>query len=131
MRQICTLLFASFLMVSVSASATKNWKQKCDNPDFLHRSIKLVTDVIVHDIYSPPVASRIYAYITIAAYEASLPCDPRYLSLAGQLHDLKPTPSPDPRKEYSYALASVHAVLLLGKSFIISEKAIEDFHRRL
>lgn len=35
----------------------------------LHRAEKALTDVIVHDIFSPPVASRIYLYANVAAYE--------------------------------------------------------------
>ena len=53
----------------------------------LHRAIKTVTDVMVHDIFSPPVASRIYAYISVAAYEAARPGDPRGATskVSGQL----------------------------------------------
>lgn len=36
----------------------------------LHRAQKAITAVIVHDIFSPPVASRIYLYSNLAAYEA-------------------------------------------------------------
>ena len=49
----------------------------------LHRSIKAVTDVMVHDIFSPPVASRIYAYISVAGYEAARGGDKHYRSLSG------------------------------------------------
>ena len=34
-----------------------------------HNASDQLTSVIVHDIFSPPVASRIYAYSNIAAYE--------------------------------------------------------------
>src|SRR6478735_727350 len=83
------LLFLVFLLpVSFIAKANNDWKTVTANPEFLHRSVKQVTDVIVHDIYSPPVASRIYAYVTIAAYEAGRNADPQYRSFAGQLHGL-------------------------------------------
>lgn len=36
----------------------------------LHRAQRAITTVIVHDIFSPPVASRIYLYSSLAAYEA-------------------------------------------------------------
>src|SRR5688572_5418430 len=128
MKRCCFILL---LLISCTVSATDHWKQKADDPNFLHRAIKQVTDVIVHDIFSPPVASRIYAYITIAAYEASIHDDAKYISLAGQLHDLPPLPEPETGKAYSFSLASVHAVLLLGKTFVITEKSIEDFHNKL
>lgn len=128
-----SVFFLTFFFINsfVSAAAPKEWKTRAGNADFLHRSIKQVTDVIVHDIYSPPVASRIYAYITIAGYEASLHLDPGYRTLAGQLHDLPPIPVPVKKKEYSYSLAAVHAVLLVGKSMVISEQRVEDFRKKI
>lgn len=54
------------LSFSLKTAANDNWKKLCEDPEYLHRSVKEVTGVMVHDIYSPPVASRIYAYVTIA-----------------------------------------------------------------
>jgi hypothetical protein len=119
------------LSCSISASPNKSWEQKADKADFLHRSIKQVTDVIVHDIYSPPVASRIYAYVTIAGYEAAIYSDSNYISLAGQLHGLTPVPKPEVGKQCDYSLAAVHAILTVGKSLIISEDKINDFHKKI
>ncbi|MBD0378457.1 MAG: phosphatidic acid phosphatase, partial [Flavisolibacter sp.] len=115
----------------MSAAASGNWKQKSENPEFIHRSIKQVTDVIVHDIYSPPVASRIYAYITIAGYEAAIQSNPKYISFAGQLHDLTSIPALEAAKEYSPSLAAVQAILTVGKSLVISEGQIDDFHKKI
>jgi hypothetical protein len=131
MKSVSVFFLTLIVTISVSARTIKDWKTRSENADFLHRSIKKVTDVIVHDIYSPPVASRIYAYITIAGYEASLHLDPAYQTLAGQLHDLQPVPVPLKTKEYCYSLSAVHAVLLVGKSMVISEQRVEDFHNKI
>jgi hypothetical protein len=131
MKSAYLILLATFLLFSGPVSATNSWKHTAENPDYLHRSIKQVTDVIVHDIFSPPVASRIYAYVSIAGYEASKPGNPEYLTLAGQLPHLKPLPQPDAGKEYSYSLASVHALLTVGKSLVFSEEKIEGFHKKM
>ncbi len=106
----------------------KDWRKLADDPAYIHRSIKAMTDVIVYDIFSPPVASRIYAYMTIAGYEAARYGDPAHISLACQLHDLKPLPSPEAGKQYDFSLAAVHAILLVGKSMVISEDRVEAFH---
>jgi len=131
MRPFYIIFVVSFFSGSVSAAPVNNWKQKSENPSFLHRSIKQVTDVMVHDIYSPPVASRIYAYITIAGYEAAIKGNPNYISLSGQLRDFFSVPAPKAGKEYSYSLAAVHAILTVGKSVVISESKIEAFHKKL
>ncbi len=120
------------LIVANKTHANDNWKKLSENPEYLHRSIKQVTDVMVHDIYSPPVASRIYAYVTIAAYEAAtILAHEKYNSFAGQLHGLTMLPQPDTGKQYSYTLASVNALLLVAKSMIISEEKITAFQTTL
>ncbi|MGB4397946.1 MAG: hypothetical protein WBJ10_01155, partial [Daejeonella sp.] len=60
-------------------------KEEPSNTAFIHNAMGKLTYVMVHDIFSPPVASRIYAYSSIAAYEALLPHYPNYRSLSGQL----------------------------------------------
>jgi hypothetical protein len=97
----------------------------------LHRSIKAVTDVMVYDIFSPPVASRIYAYISVAAYEAARGGDRRYRSLVGQLHGLGSMTIPQAGKQYNFSLAAIEAVLLTGKALVISEGVVAEFRASL
>jgi len=126
-------IFSIFFLlspVSIFANDSK-WKQLADNPDYFHHAIKHVTDVMVHDVYSPPVASRTYAYITIAGYEAARFENMDYLTLAGQLHGLTPFDTPDPKKQYNFSLAAVNAILLTGKTMVISEEMIEDFRKKI
>ncbi|MEO5889120.1 MAG: vanadium-dependent haloperoxidase [Ferruginibacter sp.] len=127
MKNYCFVLMFLFLAVSPWAYANEDWKKLSEDPEYLHRSIKQVTDIIVHDIYSPPVASRIYAYVTIAAYEAACHSNNRFVSFAGQLHGFNDLPLPALNKEYSYSLASVNALLMVAKSMVISEEKIADF----
>ncbi len=97
--------------------------------DYLHGSMQNLTDVIVHDIFSPPVASRIYAYPSIAAYEIMAASDSSYRSLAGQLNQLQPVPAAE--GDVVPEIAAVHAFNLLGKKFIFSEDKIKVFHDSL
>ena len=127
---VLILLILALTCPSLQANPTL-WKDKTENADYIHRSIKQVTDVMVHDIYSPPVACRTYAYVSIAAYEAVVPQSPEYVSFAGQLRQLKPVPKPEPGKEYSSSLAAVQAILTVGKALVISEEKIEDFKLKL
>src|SRR5688572_12460707 len=115
MKRITIFLLPFFLLLSFSGKK-ESWKEKSENADFIHRAIKQMTDVMVHDIYSPPVASRTYAYITIAGYEAAVASHPQYQSLTGQLHDLKVAAKPLRGKEYSPVLAAVQAILSVGKT---------------
>ena len=77
------------------------------------------------------MASRIYAYPSIAAYEALIHGHPNYQTLAGQLNGLEGSPQPEAGQEYSYPLASLHAFLTVSKALIFSEQDIEDFEQTL
>jgi hypothetical protein len=109
----------------------EDYKALVKDADFLHRSVKQVTDVIVHDIFSPPVASRIYVYMSIAGYEAAIQENPQYVSLAGQLKGLEAVPKPEAEEEYSYPLASVQAMLTVGKALVFSEDKMEVFYNKI
>jgi hypothetical protein len=126
-----SVLIIPLLLVAGCKNGNPDYQKAANNPDFLHRSIKAITDRIVHDIFSPPVASRIYAYTTIAAYEALVPFHPELISLAGQVKGLNPPPQPEQGKEYSYGLASVQAALQVGRAMIFSESDLDIFYNQV
>ena len=85
-----------------------------------HNASDQLTSVIVHDIFSPPVASRIYAYSNIAAYEVIAQGSDDYESLSGQVKGLLPTP-PLPEEKINIEIASLVAQMEIGKALIFSE----------
>ncbi|MEM6319804.1 MAG: vanadium-dependent haloperoxidase [Bacteroidota bacterium] len=127
------LIWIGLLFVSFSAceKVNPNFQEEASNSEYIHRSMKRLTDVIVHDIFSPPQASRIYAYASIAAYQASVANHSEYKSLDGQLTDLDNTPKPQEGQEYCFPLASAHAFLTVGKAMIFSEDKIQAFQDEL
>lgn len=86
---------------------------------------------MVHDIFSPPVASRVYAYSSIAAYEAAIHGNDQFVSLAGQIRDLGATPDPDPDKEYCFELAAVQASLTVGRTLVFSEDKMDAHYEQI
>jgi len=130
MRKLLFLFFALSIFASCE-EVNPNYQEEAANPEFLHRSMQQLSDVIVHDIFSPPVASRNYAYPTIAAYEAALHDHPAYQTLAGQLHGLEPFPQPEEGAEYCFPLASVHAFLTVGTALIFSEDKMKAFQEEI
>lgn len=131
MKKIIILSLACCVVFGCSTvlkESREDWRLTTQNPEFIHASVKQVTDVIVHDIFSPPVASRIYVYMSVAGYEAMIPQNPDYQSLAGQLTGFTATPKPDEGKEYSYTLASTQAMLRIGKQLVFSEDKMQVFY---
>ena len=119
------------LLVLVILSCQKEETPIVVTPQQLHSSIDKVTEIMIHDIFSPPVASRIYAYPNIAAYEIISLNDDRYTSLVGQIHELTPIPSPDAAKPINNALAALVAHMDLSRRLIFSEAKMEVFRDSL
>ncbi|WP_445384004.1 vanadium-dependent haloperoxidase [Robiginitalea sp. IMCC44478] len=96
-----------------------------------HASVDKVTEVMVHDIFSPPVASRIYAYPNIAAYEIMALQNEKYNSLQGQVDGLGSIPKPDEQAAVNYKLSALIAHIELSKRLIFSEERIETYRDSL
>lgn len=99
--------------------------------ELIHGAMQRLTDIIVYDIFSPPVASRIYAYASIAGYEAMRPAHPEYQTLTGQLRDFENLPRPEAGKVYNHEVAGVHAFLTVGRAMIFSEDKMETYQQQL
>ncbi len=116
---------------SFTAEVNPNYNEEAKNPAYFHRSMKRLTDIIVHDIFSPPQASRIYVYPSVAAYEVLRHEYPEYQSLQGQLNELQNVPQPAADQEICFPLASIHAFLKTGKFLIFSEEKMEMFQKEI
>jgi hypothetical protein len=130
MRTAWLSLVAAGLLLAGCQSTTE-YRSAANDPEHLHRAVKTLTDVMVHDIFSPPQASRAYAYAGVAAYEALVPShDSTHQTLAGQLNGLEPVPAP-PEKEYLPALASVDAYLTVGHALVFTQSRVADAHDQM
>lgn len=101
------------------------------SPEDLHASVDKVTEIMIHDIFSPPVASRIFAYPNIAAYEIITLENPEYLSLAGQLTGFTSIPKPEKSITVNHAVAALVAHMELSKRLIFSEDKMEKLRDSL
>ncbi len=97
----------------------------------------LVLKLVRHTpTYSPPVASRAFAYLGVTAYEAAASGDPAMHSLAGQLNALEPLPKRDPGAQYDHGLV-MHAALAsavrnyFGNTGPTGQRVMERFEEKL
>lgn len=97
----------------------------------VHNHVDQLTKVIIHDAFSPPVASRIYAYTSIAAYEALRFSRPGYPSIAAQLHAFAPMPQPQPGKSYNYLLAATKAFFTVAEKVTFSTDTLHQYQARI
>jgi hypothetical protein len=84
----------------------------------------------VHDIFSPPVASRIYVYPHIAAYEVLRNQHPEYKTLAGQLNEFTTVPGPNPEQDIYYPLASIVAFSTTAQFLVFNVGMLNEFEEQ-
>jgi len=125
------LMVGLLLTISSCQSNNPNFQLDATNPLYFSDALNNLTDVIVHDIFSPPVASRVYVYPCIAAYEALLPGHPNKKSFAKQLKGLSQLPKPEANLNYCYPMASLTAFQKVAKQLIFSEDKMEAYESQL
>ena len=130
MTKIFTYLIISFLtMGCVSKEFDQN---KLNDAALFHSAMQNLSDIIVYDIFSPPVASRVYLYPSIAAYELIAKDMPlKYKSLVGQVKGLTKIPEPEKDFEnYNLNLTIIHAFNQIGRALIFSDVLMDKFEKR-
>ncbi len=105
--------------------------QQAYGPALIHKTIKKVTDVIVYDVFSPPVASRTYAYVSIAGYETIASLESNPYSFSGKLNGLSALSVEIPAEKIVPELVAAQAMLLVAKAMVVSEDSIEVFRLSL
>ena len=127
--QIKHLIIFSILFVLMSCQ-----KEKQDiviTANDYHNAVDKITSIMVHDIFSPPVASRIYTYSNIAAYEVICQNSEDYKTLSGQVTSLKPVPKPNSFERINFKLAALVAYFDVGKELIFSEDRVTIYRDSL
>ena len=77
MRITATILLS---VIAFAFAGCKNKNAKVILEEFSNNKLTIwnrqLTDIIITDVFSPPVSSRIYAYCNVASYEALAPVRP-------------------------------------------------------
>jgi hypothetical protein len=105
----------------------EEYMPKASNPERYNACLNKLTQVVIHDIFSPPVASRIYGYATLAGYEAMAPFNAQYESLGGKMKGFKSAAKPEAGQEYCYPLAGAKAFLTVARALTFSANFYDEF----
>jgi hypothetical protein len=105
LKEVC-FLFSFFLLIS---GCNQKKTLKLSDVDILHQNQDLLTQVIIYDVFTPPVANRIYVYSSLASYEAIRFSKEGTASIAEKLKGFGKMPQPEKGKKYNYTLAATKA----------------------
>lgn len=118
------------IITSLLLSCQKDKPIQVTTDDY-HAAIENVTEIMIHDIFSPPVASRIFVYPNIAAFEVIAQNNNTYTTLENQLKGLGATPKLDPKSGVNVEVAALVAHMEVSKQLVFSEELVEKFRDSL
>lgn len=113
MNRLLLVFLLTFFLGSIPACVSPGKKADpaaLQDPEYLHRGIRRLNDVVIYEIFSPPVASRIFAYASLSAYEALRWSDTSYPSLTAQLKGFPAMPAPEAGKDYVFTVSAIKAL---------------------
>jgi hypothetical protein len=93
----------------------------------LHHLNQMLVTTVMDDLFTPPVACRIYTYPNIAFYECIRLQDSVLPSLAGKLNGLETLPYPPRQMPPDFLIAACIAFARTGESLVGSEYKIKDW----
>jgi membrane-associated phospholipid phosphatase len=108
------LVAVTLVLAVAAAHPAQAVAQRLDAQDVLVGWNRLILELVRHTpTYSPPVASRAFAYLGVTAYETVASGDDSLVTLAGQLNDLDPLPTRARHMAYDEAIL-LHAAMSFG-----------------
>lgn len=87
----------------------------------------LLINTVMDDLFTPPIASRIYVYPNIAFYECIRFDDPAFSGLTGKLNGLNALPVP-PKNNDNFISASI-AFSFVAQNLVASEYKFEEWRK--
>jgi hypothetical protein len=121
------ILLVIFFLLGCKSSNQK----KIVGTEVLHQNQDELTQVIIYDVFTPPVASRIYAYTSLAAYEAVKFMQPGSESLTAKMKGFDKMPEPEKDKKYNYVLAASQAFFTVAHKVVFSIDSLKNYEQHL
>lgn len=125
------LVLCCLLAAALFACKQKDYSRYTSDPLLFCKTVKKLNDVVLHNNFSPVVASRNYAYANIAAYECIAAGDTSYRSLHGQVRHLPVMPRPEPGAQVDYRLAALLSFVKVGNAVTFPEGILMDYYEQL
>lgn len=115
MRRYIPLLAVAVL--SYASCKKPQYEKVLHNPKLYSETVHELNTVVMGNNFSPPVASRNYAYASIAGYEVIAAGDPKnYQSLVGQVNGLTKVAKPAPNQKIDFPYAALLAFCKVGEA---------------
>src|SRR6185312_12535317 len=122
------LLIIAIAGLLLTSCKKTDYKKIFDNPSLFSSTVYELNSVVMGNNFSPVVASRNYAYASVAAYEVISAGDPaHYKSLVGQLNGFKEVAKPFKGFSINFPYASLLAFCKVGEAVTFPEGSLKYY----
>ncbi|HTE26952.1 vanadium-dependent haloperoxidase [Flavitalea sp.] len=126
------LTFVVFCAISflIACSGRTGQADRLTNQD-IGNFVGEMSDLMLHDVTSPPLAARFFGYTFLSGYEILSQHDSSYRRLAGKLNDYPVLSAPDSIEGYDYRLAALLSMIGTASKMQPSGKLLEKYRDQL
>jgi len=122
----CSMLVVALSVILFSCKQRDNeYTKVMHNPLLYSQVMHKLNYVIIYDIFTPPVASRVFAYSNLAAYEVLANEGSHFASLEGKVTGLKNIPHPAANATIDFPFAAVIAMIKVGNELTFSSDTMK------
>lgn len=132
------LLFNLIVITICACSVGKDQKTSELNSNDISKVISQMTDIMIHDVTNPPLASRFFSYACLAGYEVVSQNDSSFQNMHGILNEYQEIQKPQNAATYSWQLSAILAMMKTaskmqpsGQLFVQYEKNFLDSCRKI
>src|SRR5678809_776311 len=127
MKKYFWLASVGLLLISCKQQS-HDYAKVFSDPVLYCKTVKKLNDVVLENNFPPMIASRNYAYASIAAFECIAAGDDNYISLAGQIKHMPAMPKPGIGKNIDFQLASLFAFTKVGNAVTFPEGSMMGYY---
>ncbi|MBZ5856458.1 vanadium-dependent haloperoxidase [Flavihumibacter profundi] len=121
MKNIVAILLILLTAIGCKNGTRDQSKITIRDAKLAHAMVGRLNDIVIYEIFSPPVASRIYAYSTLALYEASRGADSSYKSITDKLNGFPKMPVPEKGQVIDFQLAGANAFFTIVEKYTFTK----------
>ncbi|MDB5121336.1 MAG: haloperoxidase [Sphingobacteriales bacterium] len=114
------------ILLSLGACKNKNKQPELSTTD-ITKVLNAMTDIMIHDVTNPPLASRFYSYALLSGYQIIAQNDSSYAGMLSQINGYSKIEEPDSVEGSSVSLSAVLAMLETAKRMQPTGKDLETF----
>src|ERR1035438_9331529 len=122
---LMALIAGSLLLLSSCKQKSSDYAKVMHDPLLYNDVVHKINYVVIYDIFTPPVASRVFAYSNLAAYEVLANQGNHFSSLEGKVTGLKNIPHPAADAKIDFPFASLIALIKVGNELTFSNDTMK------